>query len=259
MTLVCSHCGRSNRATAMFCVGCVSKLPAFKATGPSALEAMSTLRESAPHSPGARATHAPGLTPVQDTLAFSRRLVIWGLLAAGLFIGWYVARQLQRADQPVASVAAAPVASPLSRSGPLNPDVPGPPALSDSALRAAARTAQPHPVPKAAPAHTSAGSDPVAVVAAFYWALSSGDGMTASSFVVPSKQTHGPLSGPAMSAFYRSLREPLALLSIRQVDAQLVEVQYRYRASHTPCEGRAMVTTEYEREIAKIRSIRANC
>jgi hypothetical protein len=243
----------------MFCVGCAGKLPAFKATGPSALETTGKPGEDAPHSPEARATREPGLAPVLDSLTFSRRLVIWGVLAAGLFIGWYVVRQVQRADQPVAPIAAAPVPAPALPSGPLIPDVPDLPAVSDSALRAAARTTQPPSAPGAAAAPTSAHNEPVAVVAAFYRALSSGDGRTASSFVVLSKQTHGPLSGPAMSAFYGSLREPLELRSIRQIDAQLVEVRYRYRATRTPCEGRAIVTTQYEREIVKIRSIRADC
>lgn len=39
MTVLCANCHTANRDRAMFCIGCAGKLPAFAATGPSALEA----------------------------------------------------------------------------------------------------------------------------------------------------------------------------------------------------------------------------
>jgi hypothetical protein len=38
MTVLCANCHTANRDRAMFCIGCAGKLPAFAATGPSALE-----------------------------------------------------------------------------------------------------------------------------------------------------------------------------------------------------------------------------
>ncbi|TPG24853.1 hypothetical protein [Variovorax guangxiensis] len=39
MTVLCANCHTANRDRAMFCIGCAGKLPAFAATGPSALQA----------------------------------------------------------------------------------------------------------------------------------------------------------------------------------------------------------------------------
>ncbi len=35
MSNICERCGQSNRATAMFCIGCTGKLPGFAASAPS--------------------------------------------------------------------------------------------------------------------------------------------------------------------------------------------------------------------------------
>jgi len=96
-------------------------------------------------------------------------------------------------------------------------------------------------------------------VTRFYQALSMGDGAAAASLVISSKRAQGPLSGNAMSAFYGTLREPLILRSVMQVEEDVVEARYSYRASRTACDGRALVTLTSARNPAAIRSIAANC
>ena len=93
----------------------------------------------------------------------------------------------------------------------------------------------------------------------FYRALSSGDGASAAALVTPAKRAQGPLSGAAMSAFFRSLTEPLALHSVRQLDDRSVEARYSYRAGRSICDGRALITMESPERGAVIRSISANC
>lgn len=67
MTVLCANCHTANRDRAMFCIGCAGKLPAFAATGPSALETVgakprpgkTTEGVATTTQAGAPASHAP--------------------------------------------------------------------------------------------------------------------------------------------------------------------------------------------------------
>ncbi|WP_213956562.1 MULTISPECIES: hypothetical protein [unclassified Variovorax] len=93
----------------------------------------------------------------------------------------------------------------------------------------------------------------------FYIALSFGDGSTAASLVTPTKRGVGPFSEAGMTSFYGSLRDPLALRSVRPLGGGRVEARYRYRATTTTCEATAVVQTETVGDKTLIRSISANC
>lgn len=71
MTVICQACQALNRDKAMFCRGCAAKLPAFAATGPSALETLAPVRP--------RHT-APAVAPPRH-----------GLMAVPGARGWFVA------------------------------------------------------------------------------------------------------------------------------------------------------------------------
>lgn len=120
----------------------------------------------------------------------------------------------------------------------------------------------PAPTARAAPdlpAAQSPADASVEAVAKFYRALSRADGEAAAAIVVPAKRGVGPFHEANMSRFYRSLREPLVVRSIRAIDENRVEAKYRYRATKTPCEGLAIVETQSVHQQTLIRSIRANC
>ena len=97
------------------------------------------------------------------------------------------------------------------------------------------------------------------VVASFYGALSKGDGHGAAALVVPSKQGKEAFNASGMSRFYGAMKQPLQVHSLRQIDAQRLEVRYSYRVDKTTCEGTAIVTTEQVADRVMIRSIQANC
>ncbi len=81
MTVLCANCHTANRDRAMFCIGCAGKLPAFAATGPSALHALgvgSTRKK-------ARAGTASGEAP--RGLAAASAPVQRGMLIAVLLLG----------------------------------------------------------------------------------------------------------------------------------------------------------------------------
>jgi hypothetical protein len=120
----------------------------------------------------------------------------------------------------------------------------------------AAPTAPAAPDPPAAQSPADAS---VEAVAKFYRALSLADGEAAAAIVVPAKRGVGPFHEASMSRFYRSLKEPLVVRSIRAIGENRVEARYRYRATKTPCEGLAIVETQSIRQQTLIRSIRANC
>ena len=130
------------------------------------------------------------------------------------------------------------------------------PARAESMPARAESTAPAAPDPPAAQSPADAS---VEAVAKFYRALSLADGEAAAAIVVPAKRGVGPFHEASMSRFYRSLREPLVVRSIRAIDENRVEARYRYRATKTPCEGLAIVETQSVRQQTLIRSIRANC
>jgi hypothetical protein len=108
MHVVCDQCGTENRESAKFCKGCAAKLPAFTATGPSALQSMKALK-SPPHAPPPDAP-VPGMLPI-ETRAFWVRFAVLSVLITTAFVSWYayVTRKVPAnpAPGPPAVVAAA--------------------------------------------------------------------------------------------------------------------------------------------------------
>ncbi|MBU2411181.1 MAG: hypothetical protein KKC79_21325, partial [Gammaproteobacteria bacterium] len=125
MSVVCASCHAVNRDSAMFCLGCAGKLPAFAATGPSALETVKT------RSVGRRSRHQP----IQAAPLPFEKPSVWlstGLLVAivlSAFAGWYVyvTRKVPSADAAAGVEQSAPrdtgrlrasSSSPMPTSGP---------------------------------------------------------------------------------------------------------------------------------------------
>ncbi len=108
--------------------------------------------------------------------------------------------------------------------------------------------------PQALPADYSKAA---ATVRGFYTALRTGDGATAAARVVSEKRLTGPLSVSALSSFYGSMKRPLELLDLVEIDAASYLVRYRYTVSKTACTGRAVVTTTLRNGESYIASIRA--
>ena len=283
-TVDCASCGRANRIGAMFCIGCAGRLPGFVASGPSALEIMRALRLSSL----ARSKNAPrggtayGFVVPAENVAFWVRLLLLGLAMTVGFTAWclYVTRNVPLS--PVRDeVTAAPVAKPVVPQAPdaqsartiaanvQTTEVP----LQATALPARATQLPAESVevppsatpPRAMPPKTTAasaqpnGEASLKVVERFYRALSVGDGNAAAEVITPEKRGIGPYNPQGMSKFYRSLREPLVVQSIRRINSHVVEARYVYRAAKTLCEGTARVTTEFVPPTTVIRSIRANC
>ncbi|WP_140863170.1 hypothetical protein [Variovorax guangxiensis] len=189
-----------------------------------------------------------------------RRLILAGALLMGLFIAWYLL-VVDRAAVAAAGPAHTSVVQQqpaFVQLAPFETQANALPGVSDAARAAAARTADAQARHRSTSPAQLPGSA-VDTVARFYEALSFGDGTAATSLVIPSKRIEGPLSGHAMSAFYGSLREPLILHSVRQVDVNVVEARYSYRATRTACEGRALITMTSAEYPLSIRSIAANC
>ena len=82
----------------------------------------------------------------------------------------------------------------------------------------------------------------VAVVDAFYAALSAGNGELAANFIVPEKR-NGPFSPSAITAFYGGLAERLRVTSTEQIDANTFLVQYVFRGQNLNCDGKSIVST----------------
>jgi hypothetical protein len=233
----------------MFCIGCARRLPTFVASGPSALESIRALPY--PSSPRTQ-SRPPGPTLPAETPWFWLWLALLVLAMMMVFVGWYVSFTHTDAGPPaVASAGAAPESAvePEAKAEAASVVEPGPGPLPSAAP---APASMPN-APAADPSHDAPAAPsprrndaPVEAVAKFYR-------------VVPAKRGRGPFRAEEISAFYGSLREPLALRSIRTIDPNRVEVRYRYRAAKTPCEGIAIVETETVLRQTLIRRIRANC
>jgi len=258
-TADCEHCGTANRAGANFCVGCATRLPGFAPTGPSGLELLRDKR------PASAAAVNPAHAQKQDSGylppgIWLRRLIVGGLLLMGLFLAWYL-MIIRPSPVPAAGPARTSVVQQqpaFVQLAPFEPEANALPGVSDAARNAAARSADARANDGGLTRVLPPGSAEE-TVARFYQALSSGDGNKAAALVIASKRTRGPLSGDAMSAFYGSLREPLLLRSVRQIDEGVVEARYHYKATRTACEGRALVTMALAEFPGSIRSIAANC
>lgn len=120
MTVVCDACKTSNRDSAMFCRGCTRKLPAFAATGPSALAMQPPARRTLPRATAASLqTGLPGIW-----LAVGFMLVA----AAIALTAWYayVSRRPATGPAPVATAAPAPRSVPTLPLTLLTPISPAP-------------------------------------------------------------------------------------------------------------------------------------
>jgi hypothetical protein len=227
----------------MFCIGCAGRLPAFVATGPSALETSRALR---PRSGVSVQGDEPGPVLPAETLRFWLRLGLPVLAMMIGFVGWYVYITYKATGPPVmvTVTAAEPAPSPSPSPASVPIASPAAPLAPDPA------TEIPNPTRSDASVET---------VAKFYRALSAADGAAAAALVIPAKRGRGPFREEKIASFYGSFREPLAIRSIRAIDENLVEARYRYRATKTPCDGTAIVETVSDRQQTLIRSIRANC
>jgi hypothetical protein len=121
MTVLCANCHTANRDRAMFCIGCAGKLPAFAATGPSALETVDAKRRAskakAAGVTSATAGAAPGLHP-------SRGLIMAVLLLGATVVAlaaWIsfgperaAAPGMASAAPPLQALPATPVAAPAT-------------------------------------------------------------------------------------------------------------------------------------------------
>lgn len=251
MSVTCQACSHVNRANAMFCIGCLARLPAFVATGPSALELIERRRPARAQAPFSR------LVLPADSRRFWVQL---GLGCASMFLAflaWY--GYVSRSGVPIGSSgqaarwstpapATVPVAMTVEPS--IEQRLQGAPASSSAVAEAIA---------EALPAMETTPASAVDAVARFYRALSSGDGRSAAAVVTPAKRGVGPYNEDGMTRFYRSFREPLALQSIRPIGGNLVEARYSYRATASRCEATAIIETEVVAQQTFIRRIRANC
>lgn len=253
MSNVCEHCGKGNRTTAMFCIGCAGKLPGFSPSGPSALE---TMKAWSPRTGSSGSTIEGKLGADRAPSSSSAVKSIWWPLGAIVvtmlvgFMGWF----LHVTDKPPAAVRSQFVATPEHEG------------LQAAAAEVVVRRLPLPPVPQfraldSSPAsEEKSGPDPrVQAVEKFYRALSAADGKTAASFVIPAKRGTGPFSAASISRFYGSFERPLVVRSIRPTDTGLVEAKYSYRVARTTCEGTAIIETERVSQETLIRRIRANC
>lgn len=111
MTVLCANCHTANRDRAMFCIGCAGKLPAFAATGPSALDTMGApLGSTAKSSAGTR-TEAGSARAGTATGAAPRGLMLAVLLlgATVLVLAAWISFGPERAAAPGVASAAAPL------------------------------------------------------------------------------------------------------------------------------------------------------
>lgn len=113
MTVICQACQAHNRDKAMFCRGCAAKLPAFAATGPSALE---TLAPARPRSTGpavAPSRHGPGLMALPWARGWFAAVVLMGTVLIALGVWITLARTGPGAVVPAMAEAKTEQSSPL--------------------------------------------------------------------------------------------------------------------------------------------------
>ncbi|MDM0078626.1 hypothetical protein QTH90_29760 [Variovorax sp. J2P1-59] len=295
MTNVCERCGRSNRAGAMFCIGCAGRLPGFAPSGPSALRGMTpplaSERAAARRSEGDqgalarqsdRSDHPARTVLPPETQSF---WMVLGVLAMATTIGFVAlfvnvtgTPSLGRGGKSAQPASTAPPTSPDrmaaalpppqwhgQASGPPAAQVPQVPLSTEASTAYGAGTVLEAPdagaAMRAAVQDPSAGSHAgqVQAVESFYRALSVADGKAAAAVVIPAKRGAGPFNENNMARFFGSFDRPLLIRSLRAIDDRRVEARYSYRVSRTTCEGTAIVETQRVGQQILIRSIRANC
>jgi hypothetical protein len=133
---------------------------------------------------------------------------------------------------------------------------------SDQRLYAAIAVAQIASVQSLVKVARSPRGTALGAVTQFYEALGHGEGSAAAEAVIPEKRAHGPLSAEAITQFYSRLAEPLALVSVAQLDARTMFARYRYRTTvGQSCDGEAQVTVRpagLEFLIERVRALK-NC
>lgn len=97
------------------------------------------------------------------------------------------------------------------------------------------------------------------VVQGFYYALSIADGDLAAAYVIPEKRGKGPFNQSNIYTFYSSLRKPLSVQNITQVNGNQFRVDYHYIANKSQCNASAIVTTTNRYGYIFIESIKAKC
>ena len=124
MTVRCAQCDTENRDRAMFCIGCAAKLPAFAATGPSALQALGGAagRPATRRAPDAGET---GWRRASATVSAAPRglviaVVLLGItvLALAAWIGFGPLRAAAPTSSPAAPVAASAPAATAPQTAP---------------------------------------------------------------------------------------------------------------------------------------------
>lgn len=111
MTVLCANCHTANRDRAMFCIGCAGKLPAFAATGPSALDTVGAPLGSTARSSAGTRTEAGSARAGTTTGAAPRGLMLAVLLlgATVLVLAAWISFGPERAAAPGVAAAAAPL------------------------------------------------------------------------------------------------------------------------------------------------------
>lgn len=259
MPTVCESCGRQNRTQAMFCSGCLKKLPAFVASGPSALETLSN--KQAASSISADSTYVVRRSIAKANFPLGLALLLIALCT--VFFSW-VATMSGTGKTTLQVAAASSASSPTaSASGviPYSSPLVEPGADRVSSQSVENTSARRPPVTAAVDEHASSNSDPSALdtVATFYRALSMGDGRAAAAVVTPAKRGVIAFREDRIASFYGALREPLVVESIRQMAVDRFEARYSYRATSSRCSARAFIETEVIDQQTYIRSIRAQC
>ena len=230
--VICVACGSSNRPSAMFCIGCARRLPTFVASGPSALD---SVRSLPPRSSARAQSNPPSPALPAETPWFWLRLVLLVLAMMIVFMGWYVSFTRTGAGPAVAGTEATTWASgqPRGQAG----------GRAVALRRACARAllacrqlpwrtlrAMLHLKPHAPGAVTRLSKRLQSSIAPS--PPPTAQLLLRSSF--RRSEGAGHFGQTEISTFYGSLREPLAVRSIRTIDKNRVEVRYRYRADQHP-------------------------
>ena len=100
---------------------------------------------------------------------------------------------------------------------------------------------------------------PYDVVSGFYYALSIADGDLAAAYVIPEKRGVGPFNQSNIYRFYSSLRKPMTVHSITQLNSTQFKVNYSFIKTTSVCNGNATVTITNRNGYYLIQSIKANC
>ncbi|OOF88140.1 hypothetical protein [Rodentibacter ratti] len=100
---------------------------------------------------------------------------------------------------------------------------------------------------------------PYDVVSGFYNALSNADGDLAAAYVIPEKRGIGPFNQTNIYRFYSSMKRPLKVHNITQINESQFRVSYSFTKTKTQCNGISTVTLINRDGYYLIQSIKANC